>query len=182
MKHIFFSHSWDENDDWGLTMTELNPSRIPAFIPTTRIEEKKTFPSSSFIQESIDSSITVSSKEITMHPELLAYDIWRGEVLKIEEDSFVIDVHNEKMKHIRRILKVKKRRVMGDIESAFKGMEISVIYKKYKTFQYQGIYKQVTKEEIQFILSQPVKVPLSVREHEFEERMKLYSYMFKDGV
>lgn len=182
MKHMFFSHSWDEVDNLGQTMTKQNYPRIPTFMPTTLIEEKKTFPSSSFIQESIDSSITVSSNEITMQPELLAYDIWIGEVLKIEEDSFIIDVRNEKMKHIRRILKVKKRRVVGDIENAFKGMDISVIYKKYKTFQYQGIYKQVTKEETRFILSQPVKVPLSVREHEFEERMKRYSYMFKDGV
>ena len=138
-------------------------------------------PSGSYLGEETDSENFSYMMPPKVLPNLVAYDVWKGEVVGVEDNSLVLDVRNEKFKTIRRVLRVKKSCIEGDVNHAFKGMEVSILYKKFKTFQYINEYKEVVEETTQFLLSQPSQIPLSSRLKDFEERMKRYSYMFEDG-
>lgn len=158
------------------------PSHSFSFFNKGDMIKKSKQNSSSFKKEPALTESISSPSSLKLQPDLLAFEIWKGSIVQIEDDSIIVDVRNEKIKTVRRVLRVKKKIIEGDVSNAFKGLGVRVLYKKLRIIEFiDNKTKESIKKTTRVILSQPSQIPLEVRDREFEEKMKRYSYMFDDG-
>lgn len=181
MNSILWTGIIDDNEEVGTKSVPM-PFHSFSFLTKGEMINKSVQISSSFKKEPVLTESISSYSSLKLQPELLAFEIWKGSVVQIEDDSFVIDVRNEKIRTVRRVLRVKKKIIEGDVNHAFKGLGVRVLYKKLRIIEFLGNKaKESIKKTTRVILSQPSQIPLEVRDWEFEEKMKRYSYMFENG-
>ena len=112
----------------------------------------------------------------------ISSELWQGEIVKIDEQTFTLDIRDSKQSFNRRVIRVKKdlEIIIGDKGAAFRGMRVDVLYRKMYENSSDREAKRI-KEEVIIRLRQPSQIPLEARLKEKEEKMKRYSYMFEDG-
>ena len=124
----------------------------------------------------------MAERPLVLQSQILASETWHGKVIRTDGESLILDLRNAKQTTIRRIIRVRKNIVKGEVNSVFVGMTVSLLYNKKRTFKWENGYKEAVVETTEIRLRQPSLIPAEARRREIEEKMKRYSYMFSDDV
>ena len=104
----------------------------------------------------------------------LSTDRWHGYVVKVEEESLVIDIRNDMEPQNRLKLRVKKSIVEGDVRNLNELTSVIVYCKRVRTYQ------DNIKNKVSVRLREPAVMTETVLEKDLEAKMTRFSYMFTE--
>lgn len=171
-----FSGSIDKVEEKPLSSFSVEPQS--SFNPRVeRINKEKRLDTSE-IRKSVcffmHSGSAMPDKPSIVQENVLGEEKWHGRILKVEEESLILDLRNEQTPQNRLRLRVRKDIVEGELKRI--NFRTSVIVSYQRVRNYQG----KVENRISIRLREPVDMPEDVLVKEFEARKKRFSYMFTE--
>ncbi len=172
----FYSGFVDKDEEKPLYSSSVEPQL--SFTPKVEGIDKEKRLDSSDIRKSVcffmHSGSAMPDKPSIVQENVLREEKWRGRILKVEEESLILDLRREQAPQNRLKLRVRKNMVEGELKRV--SIRTSVIVSYQRVRNYQGIVEN----RLSIRLREPVEMPEEVLEKEFEARKKRFSYMFAE--
>lgn len=172
----FFSGSINKVEEEPLFSFSVEPQ--PSFTPKLEGINKETRLDSSDIRKPVclfmQSGSAMPDKPSIVQEYVLEEEKWRGRIIKVEEESLILDLRNEHTPQNRLRLRVRKDIVEGELERVSLRTSVIVSYQRVRNYQDR------VENRLSIRLREPVEMPENVLEKEFEARKKRFSYMFAE--
>ncbi len=169
----FYSGSIDSTSEDINTSFSVEPKGVFKIEPKRElcVEKRKTSSVDDASVFSVFSEGVMPEKSAILQETELYSEKWKGKVAVIEEDSLVLDVYSVKTPQNKAKLRIKKQIIEGDKSRITIHTGVYVSYQKVRN--YQGLIEK----RLSVRLREPAELPIDIKEKEFEEKMKQFSYM-----